>query len=38
MDRATSGQHKFPGKAAVVIKINDVFQETGGDSPGIKIA
>ena len=37
-DRATSGQRKFPGKAAVVIKIIDIFQETGSDSPGIKIA
>ncbi|MBN1682631.1 pyridoxamine 5'-phosphate oxidase family protein [Candidatus Bathyarchaeota archaeon] len=35
--RATSGQRQFPGKAAVVIKITEVFQETGGENPGIKI-
>lgn len=36
--RATSGQRQFPGKAAVVIKVTEVFQETGGESAGIKIA
>jgi predicted pyridoxine 5'-phosphate oxidase superfamily flavin-nucleotide-binding protein len=35
---ATSGQRQFPGKAAVVCKVEEVFQGNGGPGAGQKIA
>lgn len=35
---ATSGTRKFPGKAAVVCTVEDVFQANGGDGAGKKLA
>jgi predicted pyridoxine 5'-phosphate oxidase superfamily flavin-nucleotide-binding protein len=34
---ATSGARKFPGKAAVVCKVVEIFQGNGGDGAGKKL-
>ncbi len=34
---ANRGERKFPGKAAVVVKIEEVFQGSGGQSAGDKL-
>ena len=35
---ATGGMRQFPGKAAVVCAVEDVFQANGGDGAGKKLA
>jgi uncharacterized protein len=35
---ATGGTRQFPGKAAVVCAVEDVFQANGGDGAGKKLA
>ena len=35
---ANRGERKFPGKAAFVVKIEEVFQGSGGQGAGDKLA